>query len=58
MGPYLGLGSGLAITILFCLGAGYWLDGKFGTRPILFLAGGAFGIGVALYQFVRSVGKL
>ena len=58
MGPYLGLGSGLAVTRLFFLGVGYWLDGRFGTRPILFLVGGALGVGVALYQFVRSVGKL
>ncbi|HWX23585.1 MAG TPA: AtpZ/AtpI family protein [Vicinamibacteria bacterium] len=58
MGPYLGLGSAMAVTLLIALGAGYWVDGKFGTRPIFFLVGGTLGIGAALYHFVRSVGKL
>jgi hypothetical protein len=32
---------------------GYWLDGKFGTRPILFLLGGVFGIVTAFWQVYR-----
>ena len=37
--PLLGLGMTLAVTVLAGLGAGYWLDGRLGTRPWLLLAG-------------------
>jgi hypothetical protein len=55
-GPYLGMGSVMAVTLLLSLGAGYWADGVFGTRPFLFLAGGVLGIAAALYYFLRLVG--
>jgi F0F1-type ATP synthase assembly protein I len=53
--PLLGLGSSLAFTLLLSLGAGYWLDGRLGTRPIFFLVFGAFGLFAAGYNFVRAV---
>ncbi len=53
--PLLGLGSSLALTLLLCLGAGYWLDGKLGTQPIFILVFGAFGLFAAGYHFVRAV---
>ena len=37
------------------LGGGYWLDGRLGTRPVFLLLGGVFGLGVALYQFFKTV---
>ena len=53
--PYLGIGSSLAASVLLGLGAGYWLDGKLGTRPYLFLAGGVVGILAAFWQFYKLV---
>jgi F0F1-type ATP synthase assembly protein I len=53
--PLLGLGSTLAASVLLGLGVGYWLDGKLGTRPWLFLAGGAFGVLTAFVQFYKLV---
>ena len=53
-GPYLGLGTSLAATVLLGLGLGYWGDRELGTKPWLFLLGGALGLGAALYQFVKS----
>ena len=55
--PYLGIGSSLAFTILLSLGAGYWIDGKLGTRPLLMLLGGAFGLFAAGYHFYKTVVK-
>ena len=53
--PYLGIGLSLAATVLLGLGAGYWLDGKLGTRPLLFLLGGVLGILVAFWQCYELV---
>ena len=40
------------------LGGGYWLDGRLGTRPVFVLLGGVFGLGVALYEFFKTVAGL
>jgi len=53
--PYLGLGTSLAATVLAGLGFGYWLDARFGTRPLLFLVGGVLGVLAALVQFYTTV---
>ena len=45
----------MAVTVLLGLGAGYWIDGKLGTRPIFFLIGGTLGIGAAGYHFFKTV---
>jgi len=58
LAPYLGIGTSLAVTVLVGLGAGYWLDSRFGTRPWLFLLGGVLGLGLALYQFFKTVAGL
>lgn len=56
-GPYLGLGTSLAATVLLCLGAGYWADARLGTQPTGLIVGGVFGIAVALYQFFKTVSR-
>jgi F0F1-type ATP synthase assembly protein I len=53
--PYLGLGTALAMTVLACLGAGYWIDGRLGTKPVFFLLGAAFGLFAGFYNFYRQV---
>jgi F0F1-type ATP synthase assembly protein I len=57
-GPYLGLGTTLAVTVLAGLGGGYWLDGRLGTPPVFLLVGGTLGVGVALYSFDRATSDL
>jgi F0F1-type ATP synthase assembly protein I len=37
---------------------GYWLDGRFGTGPLLLLIGFAIGIAAAGWQLTRLVAKL
>jgi F0F1-type ATP synthase assembly protein I len=53
--PLLGLGTTLAVTVLAGSGAGYWLDERLSTRPVFLLLGGALGVGVGMYHFVKSV---
>jgi F0F1-type ATP synthase assembly protein I len=56
-GPYLGLGTTLAGTVLGGLGLGYWIDRQFGTRPVFFLVGAALGVASAMLQFFRTVNR-
>ncbi|HEY5316099.1 MAG TPA: AtpZ/AtpI family protein [Pirellulales bacterium] len=37
---------------------GYWLDGRFGTKPLLLLIGFAVGMLAAGWQLTRLVAKL
>jgi len=55
MGPYLGIGATLAVTVLGGVGIGYWLDGRLGTTPAFVLAGSMVGILAAGYHFYRLV---
>jgi len=48
----------LAVTVLAGLGGGYWLDGRLGTRPVFVLLGAVLGLGVAMYQFFKTVAGL
>jgi F0F1-type ATP synthase assembly protein I len=57
IGPYLSLGTSLAVTVLAGVGAGYWLDWRLGTGPTLLVVGGVVGILAAGYQFWRTVGS-
>lgn len=57
-GPYLGLGSALAVTVGACFGFGFWLDGLLGTRPALALVFGSLGVVLALVQFVRTASRV
>ncbi len=57
-GPFIGLGTTLAATVLAGLGVGYWLDGQLGTSPWLLLLGGTRGMGAALVHFLRLASNL
>jgi len=57
-GPYLGLGTTLAVTVLAGLGGGYWLDGRLGTRPLFLLLGGTLALAAGLYHFFKTVANL
>jgi ATP synthase protein I len=56
--PYLGIGTSLAVTVLLGIGGGYWLDSRFGTKPWFLTLGGVLGLGLALYQFFKTVAGL
>lgn len=58
IGPYLGLGTQLAATIILMFYIGYWLDKKFNTYPVLILIFSFIGGFAAIYNFIRSVLKL
>lgn len=57
LGPYLNLGSMFAVSLLLGTGAGYWLDGKLGTRPWLTLVGSLLGVALGFYYFFDTVRK-
>ena len=49
-GPYLGIGTSLAATVLVCLWAGHWIDTRFHCEPAGILAGAVVGLlGAALH---------
>ncbi len=58
VGPYLTLGIQLIVTILLCLFAGHWADGKFDTSPLLTLIGGLIGIAAGFYHFFKVILKM
>lgn len=55
--PYLGIGTTLAATVALGTAAGYWADGRLGTRPWLMLLGATGGVGLGIWQFYLTVRK-
>ena len=51
---YLGIGTALAVTLLVSMGAGYWIDKRFGTAPVFVLAGAAFGMFAVFYHLYKA----
>ena len=51
---YLGLGTGLAVTLLLAVGAGYWIDKRFGTTPVFVLVGAVFGMFAVFYHLYKA----
>ncbi len=58
VGPYLGLGLQLAITIVVMVLIGDWIDKKFGFHYIFTLIFGFVGIGAGLYNLIKTVSDL
>ena len=58
VGPFLTLGTQLALAVIVFFFAGKWLDDWLGTAPWLMLAGIALGITGGLTQFLRTALKL
>jgi len=46
---FIGVGWFIGVSILLGVFGGLWLDNKFGTKPILVIAGLFFGLVVAFY---------
>lgn len=57
VGPYIGLGLQLAITVTVMVFVGIWLDGKFDLSPILTIIFAFLGVFAGLYIFIKSVLK-
>jgi len=57
VGPYIGLGLQLAVTVTVMVFIGIWLDGKFETTPILTIVCAFFGVFAGMYTFIKSVLK-
>ncbi len=55
VGPYLSIGVEFTASILICLGAGWWIDKRFGTAPVLMLVGAFFGMAAGFYNLYRTV---
>lgn len=58
LGPYMGLGTELAASVVGMLLIGYFLDKHFNTSPWLLLTGAAIGMIGGFYNFFREVQKL
>jgi F0F1-type ATP synthase assembly protein I len=58
VGPYLGLGLQLAITIVVMVLIGDWLDKRFNQKYIFTLIFGILGIGVGIYNLIKTVNDL
>jgi hypothetical protein len=54
-GPYLGIGTTLAITVGLGVLVGYWVDGRLRTGPVFTLVGSITGVALAMYGFFRTV---
>jgi F0F1-type ATP synthase assembly protein I len=57
-GPYLGLGLQLAVTIVVMVFIGSWLDSEFKFHYIFTLIFGFLGIGIGIYNLIKTVNDL
>jgi F0F1-type ATP synthase assembly protein I len=57
IGPYLGLGLQLAITVTAMVFLGIWLDEILFTDPVLTIVFAFLGVFAGLYNFIKSVLK-
>ena len=58
IGPYLGLGTQLAATIVLMFFLGRWLDSKLNTFPILMIVFSFLGGFAGIYNFIKTVLQL
>ena len=57
IGPYIGLGMQLAITVTIMVFLGIWLDNYFNLSPVLTIVFAFLGVFTGLYNFIKSVLK-
>lgn len=58
VGPYLGTGLQLAVTIAVMILIGRWLDTRFEKDPLFTLIFAFLGCGIGLYNFIRTIIEL
>ena len=57
-GPYLGLGTQLAATMVVMLFLGKWVDSLLNSYPVATIAFGFLGSLLAIYNFIKTVIRL
>ena len=55
VGPYLGMGFQLAVTVVAMVFIGRWLDNKTGNEALYTLIFSFMGVGIGLYNFIKTV---
>ncbi len=58
VGPYLGLGTQLAASIILMFFLGRWLDTKFDSTPLFVLICSFIGGFAGIYNFIKTVMEL
>ena len=58
VGPYLGLGTQLAVTVILMFFVGRWLDNELNTFPWLTISFAFFGSFAGIYNFIKEVLKI
>jgi F0F1-type ATP synthase assembly protein I len=58
VGPYLGLGLQLAVTIVVMVLIGDWLDKKFDYKYLFTIVFAVLGIGAGLYNMLKTITEL
>jgi len=58
LGPYMGLGTELAASVIGMVLLGYFLDEHFNTSPWLLLTGACVGMIGGFYNFIKEIQKL
>ena len=54
-GQFMGHGLTWALAVLLFMWAGYWVDGKVGTAPILMIIGAFVGGGAGFYSLYYHI---
>jgi ATP synthase protein I len=60
IGVATGLGCSIVAALVLCIGAGVWLDNRFGTSPVMTLIGVALGLAAAgrqLWELAKLSGQ-
>ena len=55
IGPYLGIGFQLAVTVAAMVFLGRWLDNQTGKGPLFILIFSFLGVGIGMYNFIKTV---
>ena len=55
VGPYMGMGFQLAATVALLVFIGIWLDKKTGKDPLFTVIFAFLGVGIGLYNFIKTV---
>jgi F0F1-type ATP synthase assembly protein I len=54
-GQFMGLGLAWALSVLFFLGVGAWIDSKLGTSPFLLVVGAFIGAAAGFYSLYYHI---
>ncbi|MEW6651887.1 MAG: AtpZ/AtpI family protein [Bacteroidota bacterium] len=55
IGPYLGLGTQLAATVVLMFFLGRWLDYELSTTPLFIILFSLIGSSAGIYSFIKAV---